>query len=290
MERYGVFRSAAAPATTRHQERAVPRRPRITGHRQRQSSPYRRQLHNRSAMRLVRLTAVLLFLLLLLPPHAARRTPQKGKGSGAKAKREAKKAGVSSKLAQEQLWAQEDEAMPAYNSALDHEDAQDFAAAEQAYGDAIAVAPAWIAPAMNRAVLLNRLRRTKEAIAQYEDLLKIHQNHTEAMFNLANAHRANDELDKAVKLYKRVIVKAWGAAGSEAGKEVETNVLPSASTNLGNILQKQGHYEEAVGQHRVAFNLSPDTPDAAFNLGGKHSHYFSLTLLSHLFWGSDSSC
>ena len=28
---------------------------------------------------------------------------------------------------------------------------------------------------MNRAVLLNKLRRTKEAISQYEDLLKIHQ-------------------------------------------------------------------------------------------------------------------
>ena len=64
-----------------------------------------------------------------------------------------------------------------------------------------------------------------------------------------------------------MIVQSWTEAGSEKGKERESNMLPAASTNLGNVLQTQGHYEEAVAQHRMAFNLSPETPDAVFNLG-----------------------
>jgi tetratricopeptide (TPR) repeat protein len=204
-----------------------------------------------------------LLLLLPLPPCSAKR---RAKGS-AKERRKERKAAERAKFTQEELWAQEDEAMPAYNSALDAEDENDFPAAEAAYRDAIAIAPAWVAPAMNHAVLLNRLRRTKEAIAQYEALLDIHRGHTQAIFNLANAHRSIDELDKAKALYRKVIVQSWTEAGSEEGKERETNMLPAAATNLGNVLQTQGHYEEAVAQHRQAFNLSPETVDAAFNLG-----------------------
>ena len=84
---------------------------------------------------------------------------------------------------------------------------------------------------------------------------------------LLTAHRSIDELDKAKELYRRVIVQSWSEAGSEEGKARESNMLPAASTNLGNVLQVQGHYEEAVAQHRMAFNLSPETPDAIFNLG-----------------------
>lgn len=213
----------------------------------------------------MRLALLLCLLLVLpLPPAAAKRRP---KGSSAKERRKERKVAEIAKLTQEELWAQEDEAMPAYNSALDAEDAGDLVAAEQAYRDAIAVAPAWVAPAMNRAVLLNSLRRTKEAISQYEALLNIHKNHAQAMFNLANAHRSINEMDKAKALYRRVIVQSWTEAGSQEGKERESNMLPAASTNLGNLLQTEGHYEEAVAQHRMAFNLSPETPDAVFNLG-----------------------
>ena len=204
---------------------------------------------------------LLLLLALLAPPaaDAVRRSP--------KARAKERKQGGRPKLTEEQLWAQEDAAMPDYNGALDAEDRGDLGGAEAAYRAALALAPAWVAPAMNRAVLLNRLRRPKEAVAQYEALLQVHAGHVQARFNLANTHRGMGELKTAEAIYRQVIVEAWGAAGQEEGKSAESNVLSSASTNLGNVLQQQGRYEEAVGQHRIAFNLSPETPDAPFNLG-----------------------
>ena len=171
-----------------------------------ESSPAgpRRALRQRTAGREMRLVLLLCLLLVLpLPPAAAKR---RAKGSSAKERRQERKTAEIVKLTQEELWAQEDEAMPAYNSALDAEDAGDIIAAEQAYRDAIAVAPAWVAPAMNRAVLLNSMRRTKEAIAQYKALLSVHKNHAQAMFNLANAHRSIDQLEEA-KVRVRVCVR-----------------------------------------------------------------------------------
>ena len=73
----------------------------------------------------MRRAAVALTILALLAPPAAdavRRSP--------KARAKERKQGGRPKLTEEQLWAQEDAAMPDYNGALDAEDRGDLGGAE----------------------------------------------------------------------------------------------------------------------------------------------------------------
>ena len=46
-----------------------------------------------------------------------------------------------------------------------------------------------------------------------------------------------------------------------------TPIPAAASTNMGNTLQELGNYTAALAHHRLAAQLSPDTPDAHYNLG-----------------------
>ena len=70
------------------------------------------------------------------------------------------------------------------DKALDAEEAGNYEAAEAAYRESWRIAPAWDAPALNLAVMFNQLRRQKEALEQYDKVLKAFPNHTQALFNL----------------------------------------------------------------------------------------------------------
>ena len=76
-----------------------------------------------------------------------------------------------------------------------------------------------------------------------------------AMFNLANVHRQLDEMEAAVELYGRCIASSRQQLAVSSAAGSASSLLPAASMNLGNVLQQQGKYEEAVGQVRKTLHV-----------------------------------
>jgi tetratricopeptide (TPR) repeat protein len=113
--------------------------------------------------------------------------------------------------------------------------------------------------------MLARLRRPTEAISQYHEMLDLFPNHTQTLYNLANTYKKTGKLEEAKTYFERTLSAAFLESKSTPGEE--SAMLAAASTNLGNVLQMQGDYEGAVGKHRLPMAISPDTPDAPFNLG-----------------------
>ena len=185
-------------------------------------------------------------------------------------------------------------AMEHHNTAVEAEEQGNATLAEFHYRQAAEIAPVWDSPQLNLAVLLARTRRPDEAIVQYGKMLKQFPNQTEVLYNLANVYYHKRELEKAKELFERTLGQAWADAKNN-GKE-DSKILAATATNLGNVLQQLGDYEGAVGQvrnmsrpnmlyvlsldkwprtkthcaftqHRLPMAISPETPDAPFNLG-----------------------
>eukprot|EP01051_Picozoa_sp_SAG22_P022267 SAG22_NODE_5273_length_1048_cov_1.898841_2_plen_269_part_01 len=80
-----------------------------------------------------------------------------------------------------------------------------------------------------------------------------------------SAHRQLENFDEAKTLYTRAVAMARQAQAKDP--TLATPMVAAASTNLGNVYQQLGDYHDAVGQHRIALQMSPETADAHFNLG-----------------------
>jgi len=92
-----------------------------------------------------------------------------------------------------------------------------------------------------------------EAVASYEQVLRLEPNHHEALNNLAVAFRAQGRVNEAEASLRRAL-----------------HVKPDhaeAHSNLGNLLQDQDKLDEAAACFRRALHLKPDYFDAHNNLG-----------------------
>ena len=92
-----------------------------------------------------------------------------------------------------------------------------------------------------------------EAVAQYQEALRLKPDYAEAHNNLGNALREQGQLAAAVAQYQEALRLKPDYA--------------EAHNNLGNALKEQGQLAEAVAQYQEAIRLKPDYAEAHNNLG-----------------------
>ena len=113
--------------------------------------------------------------------------------------------------------------------------------------------PTRIRAALRQANVLRRTGRLAEARVLYLEILSIHPNQREALKRGAIVSFQLDESREAVTLLRRAIALDDTDAG--------------AHNDLGNILQANGHLEDATASYRRAMALEPEKAETQFNLG-----------------------
>lgn len=111
---------------------------------------------------------------------------------------------------------------------------------------------AWLARS-NLGILLARSGRIEEAIAQYEQALRLYPENAEAHNNLGNALVRTGQLDR-------------GAAQYGEALRLQPH-FAEAHNGLGNALFKQGRFAEAAAEYREAAREAPAVAEIRFNLG-----------------------
>ncbi len=126
-----------------------------------------------------------------------------------------------------------------------------------------------------------------EAVACFQESLRIKPNNVDALFNLGNAMSHFGRWDEAVDYYLRVLQitpnkaevlnnlgmalsarKQYAEAIASFEQALKANPdSVSAHNNLATVLFIQHRYDEAVGQYREAIRLMPDNPHLYANLG-----------------------
>jgi tetratricopeptide (TPR) repeat protein len=94
--------------------------------------------------------------------------------------------------------------------------------------------------------------RQAEAMAQYEDALRLKPDFAEAYYNLGNAQLRSGRTEEAMALYEKALA-------------IRPN-FAQAHNNLGVALADQGRSSEAVAQLEEALRLRPDYAEARSNL------------------------
>ena len=138
--------------------------------------------------------------------------------------------------------------------------------------------------------VLQKLNRSVEATAKYQQALALNPDYVEAHNNLANALRAQGRLDEAVVHYRKALALKsdipetncnLGLTLSDLG-EFDAALahlrqalalkpdMASAHNNLAIALYKQGRYEEARASCERSLALNPDGADAHVNLAMTH--------------------
>ena len=102
-------------------------------------------------------------------------------------------------------------------------------------------------------VALAQSGRIEEAIAQYEQALRINPDYAEAHSNLGNALRQAGRAAEAVEHFEQVV-------------RIEPDIA-EAHNNLGAALAQAGMIEEAITQYAQALQIRPDYAEAHYNLG-----------------------
>ncbi len=145
---------------------------------------------------------------------------------------------------------------------------------------------AWIAY-NNLGIALRKEGRRAEAIADYEQSLRLRPNFAEAHNDLGVALAEEGRTAEALAHYERAILikpdfaSAYNNEGNlllglgridEAiGRFAQSLLLePDVAephNNLGNALARQGRLDAAIGQYREALRFDPDFPEALSNLG-----------------------
>jgi tetratricopeptide (TPR) repeat protein len=92
-----------------------------------------------------------------------------------------------------------------------------------------------------------------QAIAQYEQALKIKSNYAHAHNNLGLALAGRHQVGKAIDHYHEALAANWDFA--------------EAHNNLGLALAGLGQTDEAITHYREALRINPDYPDVHSNLG-----------------------
>jgi tetratricopeptide (TPR) repeat protein len=96
-------------------------------------------------------------------------------------------------------------------------------------------------------------RRLDDAMAEYRQALRLHQDFSLAHRNLGNALRERGELDEAVAEFR-------------AALRLQAND-PNTHNQLGLALHDKGQVDEAMAEYREAVRLDEDHPWAHYNLG-----------------------
>ena len=105
----------------------------------------------------------------------------------------------------------------------------------------------------NLGIILARAGRRPEAIAQYEEALRVKPDDAEYHLNLGSALAGEGRTPEAIAQYTTAL-------------RLEPDYA-EAHYNLGNALARAGRREEAIAQYGAALRLKPDYAEAHSNLG-----------------------
>ncbi len=140
----------------------------------------------------------------------------------------------------------EAEAKPFLDAGEAHLSAEEFAAAERAFREAVAAAPDSPVAHSKLGVALARQGRLDEAIAEFSRAVALHPGYAPAYSNLGNAYREKGMTAEAIAAYERAVA-----------------VDPDywiAHQNLGALYKQLGRVGEAVEHFKKATRLSMRQP------------------------------
>jgi len=124
---------------------------------------------------------------------------------------------------------------------------------ETLWRDTLAKNPqCWLAH-NNLGVVLKDQGKVPEAIAQYEQALRIDPNYHETYYNLGVVLQDQGKVLEAIAYYERAL-------------QIEPK-YPEAHNNLGNALAQTGRMGEAIAHYEQALQIKPDYARAQNNLG-----------------------
>lgn len=153
---------------------------------------------------------------------------------------------------------QSDEAMRAYNEAMQAELDGDYAEAEKLFKEAIEIEPRYCDAMDNLGLLLRQQNRIDEAITWYKKSLEVKPDNTVALQNLGVAYNLQGKIELAIEVYEKLV-----EVSSEG---------PEGYYGLGTMYFYLERYEEAVVYLTIAQGLyaqeeSPYVLDAQYYLG-----------------------
>jgi tetratricopeptide (TPR) repeat protein len=105
----------------------------------------------------------------------------------------------------------------------------------------------------NQGTLLVKQGKLDEALAQFQQSVRIAPDNAEALNNLANVLAAKGADEAAIAQYQKAL-------------QIQP-LYADAQYNLGNVLRKQGRLDEAIAHYRKAVEILPDNAAAQNNLG-----------------------
>ena len=162
-----------------------------------------------------------------------------------------------------------------------------YATAETLWRDTLSKNPnAWMAH-NNLGLVLQGSGKVSEAIAHYEQALRIEPDDAEAHNNLGLVLQGSGKVSEAIAHYKQALRinpdfadahNDLGTALAQTGKikeaiehyEQTLRIDPDyaeAHNNLGFVLQGLGKVSEAVAHYKQALRINPDFAEAHYNLG-----------------------
>jgi tetratricopeptide (TPR) repeat protein len=126
-----------------------------------------------------------------------------------------------------------------------------------------------------------------QAIAEYQEAIRLDPDYAEAHYNLGLAYHKQGKLDDAIAEYKEAIRidpsmadahVNLGVAYADQGKLDEAIAayrealrinpdLGDAHLNLGLAYHDQGRWDEAISEYKEVIRINPDDADAYYNLG-----------------------
>ena len=121
------------------------------------------------------------------------------------------------------------------------------------YKEAIKLQPDYADAHYNLGIALLAEQKTKEAISHYKTAVKLKPDYADAHYNLGIALFAERKTGEAISHFKEAIMLMPGFA--------------DAHTNLGIALLAEGRTEEAVSSFKLAIRIDPDFSVAHYNLG-----------------------
>ncbi len=144
----------------------------------------------------------------------------------------------------------------------------------------------WVAH-NNLGMALGQVGRMPEAIAHFDQALRLEPDYAEAHYNLGVALAQTGRIPEAIGHYEQAL-RIWpdyaeahynlGIALGQTGRipeaighyEQALRIKPDfakAHNNLGNALMRSGRTPKAIGHLEEALRLVPDFPEAHYNLG-----------------------